>query len=91
MAKQVVDKRKWTITAEITGVFRGPRYQWGEYMLVDEDAIKHLLHRALIQMETAANSAGECELKTLDENSISDCSLRIHFREPRKMTRHHFE
>lgn len=79
-----IDRRKWTMSVEVTGVFRGPigssDHERANH-LVESRAVDHLLHRALVQMEAAANASGVCTI-TASEHTV-DCCIRLHFNEPR--------
>lgn len=77
-----IDKRKWTMTVEVVGIFRGPGKPTEEKQhRVDQATVELLLHRALVQMEVAANCRGVCDLST--EDSLADCCLRLHFSDPK--------
>jgi len=81
-----IDKRKWTMTVEVVGVFRGPldvRDSHHDHTRhrVDRAAVDQMLHRALVQMEAAANAAGVYDMST--EEILGDCCIRLHFREPK--------
>lgn len=82
----IIDKRRWTMSVEVVGVFRGPRYKPGDHILwrTREDAVERLLHQALVQMEAAANQAGTLHLEIPGEID-ADCCLRLHFRDPSNM------
>jgi hypothetical protein len=81
-----IDKRKWTMTVEVVGVFRGPLDpRDGHRSEVEDAAVQQMVHRALVKMEAAANNAGGYDMST--EDILADCCLRLHFRDPKNMRR----